>query len=512
VIRSSVTELSAPEAEEPSPSAGTRRSPVVAVLHGVLAILATQPITWAASLLATVFVPRYLTDRELGQYAVAVTIAGLAGTLVALGIPTSLVRAVANRPWDAKREGTAALALVVGLSSVTAIGVALVWSWWELPGSEGGILPVVLLGMVVSNGLQIAFSILVGLEQHARFAWMNAASSAISQAASVGALVAGASLVEYVAVGVVVQVVVALLAWRLANLGLEWAGLQRARLRRIAVEGLPFLGSLMMGRLRGDIEIALLAFLLTEQVVGWWSAASRIVSAPIFIPILVAIPLLPALSQSAGDRPLFERTLRRSLLMVVLVTVPLGAMIGAVAPAIPGRLGWAASFEGAVPVIVMLSASMPLIAIGIVLGTAMIALGLERQLLAVNIAATVVSAAAIPVLIWALGGWTDSGVLGAGIARLLTESVMIVGAACFLPRGLLDWDTLRVLGGTVLSAACLVAVTRTLLPISPELAGIAGGLAFSLCALLLGAVQVRDLRELRSMVLDLLRKRGLLSR
>jgi O-antigen/teichoic acid export membrane protein len=484
-----------------------KRSPVATVLRGALALLMTQPITWAASLLATAFVPRYLSDRELGQYAVALTVAGLAGTLMALGIPTSLVRAVASRPWDAKREGTAALALVVGLSSATAIGVALVWSWLELPGSEGGILPYALLGMVVSNGLQVGFAILVGLEQHARFAWVNAAASALSQLASVGVLVAGGSLVAFVAVGVVVQAGVALVAWRLSRLGLTWEGVSRARMTRIAGEGLPFLGSVLMGRLRGDIEIALLVFLLSEQVVGWWVAASRIVSAPIFIPILIATPLLPALSQSAQDRPSFERTLRRSLIMVVLVTVPLGALIGAMAPAIPGRLGWAASFDGTIPLLMMLSASMPLIAIGIVLATGMMALGQERQLLAVNVVATVVTASAIPLVIPALAGWTENGSIGAGVVRIATELVMVVGAAFCLPRGIVDWEILDTVGRIVLAAGGLVAVTTILLPLSPELAAVSGGVAFVLGVLLLRVVQVSELLELRSVALSTLRRR-----
>lgn len=479
----------------PAPADGLN-TPVGVVMHGALALLATQPITWAASLLATAMTPRYLTDHELGQYAVALTVAGLAGTLVALGIPTSLVRSIASRPREIACEGAAALAIVGGLSAGAAVSVALVWSWLALPGSESGVLPYALLGMVIANVLQIVFSIFVGLEQHARFAWINAAAAALSQFASVAALMAGGSLVDFVATGVLVQAGIVLVAWKLIPLHLAWMSITHERVQRIVIEGAPFLGSVLTHRIRGDIEIALIAFFLAEQAVGWWAAASRIVSAPMFIPFLIATPLLPALSQHVQERAVFQSTLRRSLILVVLVTVPFGAMIGALAPVIPERLGWAASFAGAIPLMVVLSASMPLIAIGVVLGTGMIALGQERRLLGLNIAATIVSAGSLPALLVLSAPWTGDAAVGAGLARLLTECVMVFGAAWSLPRGTFDWTTVTALIRIVLAGGALAAVTTALLPMSPELAGVVGGLLFVACTLLLRVVLVSELLDL----------------
>src|SRR5436853_36709 len=59
-------------------------SPSARVARGALSLLTTQPLTWMTSLLTTVLVPQYLGAQGLGQYAVVVTVAGLAGTITTL--------------------------------------------------------------------------------------------------------------------------------------------------------------------------------------------------------------------------------------------------------------------------------------------------------------------------------------------------------------------------------------------------------------------------------------------
>src|SRR5437867_2804710 len=56
------------------------------VTRGALAMLSTQPLTWAGTLLTTVALPRLMGAEALGQYTIAYTIATLAGTVLGLGV------------------------------------------------------------------------------------------------------------------------------------------------------------------------------------------------------------------------------------------------------------------------------------------------------------------------------------------------------------------------------------------------------------------------------------------
>src|SRR5947209_7875798 len=79
-----------PHAHSPT----SRPSNATSIGRGAMALLSTQPLTWAASLLTAGLVPHFLGDASLGDLTLAVAIAGLLGLLVSAGIPGSLARHV----------------------------------------------------------------------------------------------------------------------------------------------------------------------------------------------------------------------------------------------------------------------------------------------------------------------------------------------------------------------------------------------------------------------------------
>ena len=71
------------------------------VIRGALILLSTQPVTWAASLLLVIFVPRLLDSRALGEYQMAVSLEGVLIALLSLGVPSVLTRRIASSPETA---------------------------------------------------------------------------------------------------------------------------------------------------------------------------------------------------------------------------------------------------------------------------------------------------------------------------------------------------------------------------------------------------------------------------
>lgn len=473
--------------------AGPRiRPPLVSVLYGAIALLSAQPITWAAGLLTTMFVPRYLDAQALGQYTVAITITSLVGTVLGLGLTTSLTRRVAANPTRAVDDATAALVLVLGLSIPVAVGLAIVGPWVGVPIDPTTVLPIALAGMVVATAQTVLSSVLIGQQRHARFAWLNGLGVAVTAVAGIAVLMAGGGLAAYLAVGVGVTALVIVIGWRTAHLGFNLKGVSRTRLLDLAREGLPFLGWNVATRLRGDIEIGLLAALMTQQVVGWWGAATRIIGVPIFIPSLITTPLLPALSQHTDDIRIFDQTLRRSLILVIVLTLPASAMILALAPEIPSLFGWRAEFQNSVPLIMVLSMQVPLVSVGMVLGAGLIAIGDERRWLVVNGFATLMTAVGAWLAITASDSWFHNGAIGAAVVRVLGEVIMIVGALFLLPRGTLDWQTTSLTVRTVIASTAVVLVASSLGEVSIVLAGAAGGATYAIALLVLRVVRLTE--------------------
>ncbi len=96
--------------------------------------------------------------------------------------------------------------------------------------------------------------------------------------------------------------------WRRVGIGFDWAGVTRPALLGLATVGLPFLGWDILVRLRTEGESLVLGAMLSVEAVGWWAAALRVVSIPIFVPVLIVTPLMPALSQIVEQPEAFTAT------------------------------------------------------------------------------------------------------------------------------------------------------------------------------------------------------------
>jgi O-antigen/teichoic acid export membrane protein len=300
------------------------------------------------------------------------------------------------------------------------------------------------------------------------------------------------------------------LGWRTSGFRLQRRAFDVRHWQELVRGGLPFLGLDVALHIRNQIDVILVGALLSEQAAGWLAAAYRIVSVPTFIPHLIVTPLLPALSRHAERRALFRQTLRHSLAVVIILTVAADAMIIALAPAVPEVLGWGPAFRHAVPLMVIIAITAPLGAAGTVLGTALLALRRERRWLRVTIAGALFNPTMNLVLIPLAARWLDNGAIGAAVAEVGTELVMLGGALFLMPPGMIDramaWMGLRV----VVAGAGLAVVARVVQPVSLPLAAAAGGTAFLLAAWALRVLRPTDLRTLRDVARESLARRRMI--
>src|SRR5262249_4914226 len=152
----------------------------------------------------------------------------------------------------------------------------------------------------------------------------------------------------FAAASVALTLVSLLVAWRFVgftpSLPKFDAGLLRET-REFIRGGFPFLTWTITLCMFGNSDRLLLGVFVPTSEVGWYSAALRIVGATIFLPSVIVAPLFPVLSRSTHDPAAMRRTLAQTLRLAFLLTVPLSAGILAIAPAVPGLLGWPEDFS-----------------------------------------------------------------------------------------------------------------------------------------------------------------------
>ena len=473
-----------------------------------MALLTTQPLTWATSLLSAALMPRFLGDQVLGQYSLAMAMTSIVGLLLLLGLPASLSRRIAVDPQRAAIEGPAALVLLLALASILGGIFIVVVSVVGLAAVPVDVLRLAIMAMVLATASNVLTAVLVGQQRFVRSSWFNAGVGVLGVWIGMAVLASGGGLVGYLLSSLVTTAVVIIIGW--ANSGYRpgraavdlqlWRGLVRS--------GLPFLGWDLALRVYGEIDKIILAFFAPGAVIGWYAAALRITAIPVFVPTLVTTPLLPVLSRCKDDPAVFTHTLRRSLVAVLFLTVPLSAGLVALAPTIPDLLGWGPSFVNSVPLLSILAFQQPLVGVDMVLGTALFALHREGRWFRVALVAAVFNPALNLLLVPYFEQTQQNGAIGAALVTVAGDLLMLVGALMLLPRGTLDRQVASmgvriVVAGACLACAVMVVNTRGL---AVQLA--VGGIVYVAAVLALRVFGPAELVAMRQLVLDKVTRRA----
>jgi O-antigen/teichoic acid export membrane protein len=485
--------VTASAATEPTPATETAplpASPFSSVARGALAILSTQPLTWAATVAAAIWMPLFLGERALGQYVLLWTLAGLVGTAASLGVPDFLVRHVATRP-RAQGAADAATAVVLVTLTSSAAGLlllaALAITGVAIP--EGRLLPLALGGMILGVSQGLALALLRGQERYARFAWLNAGSAALGTAIGIAVLALGGDLAAFMVSNLVSLLVGTVITTSRSGIAFSRTAIDPRVMSRLARGGLPFLGWNAALRVYGEIDRILLAVLATEAVIGWYAAAYRIVMVPGFVANLVVTPLLPVLSRTAGDRVAFQDTLRKSIDVVLVASIPVTALTIGLAPSIPGALHWPIGFQNSIPLLTILAFHVPIAGVDVILATALVALHRQNRWLVVGVTAAVFNTSLNFVAIPILQAGAGNGAIAAASVTVLTEILMLGGALVLLPRGMVG----RASAGTALrlavAGAVAAAVGFALQAASLPAAVAAASGAYLLVAVLVGGIR-----------------------
>jgi O-antigen/teichoic acid export membrane protein len=496
---------SAPEA----PSAGPRDavSTIRQVVGGIMALLSTQPITWAATFLMTVYLPRYLDGRSFGELGIAIATGTIVGSVVNLGMSTVLTRSVASREAGAAAIVTTSLVMVLGLGVTVSALTAIFGLWSGVLVVGAPLLQLALVVMVVTQAQALLFAVLAGQHRLGLFAWANAGVSLVTALLTVGVLMLGGGGAETLLVALGVTSVTAVILWRRLGIPFDLGGVSWHGVLSLAKSGLPFVAWDLLLHVRGNLDSIVLGRLLSVEAVGWWNAAQRIAAIPVFVPVLVVTPLLPALASLVRDRETMTRTLRRAFELTVIVTTGISAAIAAFAPLVPTTLGWSADYVVAVPVMQLMAPLLILVSISMVLGTALIALEQERRWLLVNGVATALQYVILFTVIPATEAHFGNGMIGAAAGRVIAELVMVAGALILLPRGMIGWSTWFFVARVALAGVVAGAAVLSLVEQSIVLAGAVGLLAYPVGLLILQAVRPSDLVTVVKVTGETLRRR-----
>ncbi len=467
------------------------------LLQSILTLGVAQLISWVATAAFTIAIPRYLGDANLGRLAFALAMTTMLGLIADLGVTTYLGKEIARGRLPAAALLANAFTMRIPLGVLAAAASIAIVTVGGKDDETRALVYACCVAMMLDGLGNIFLATLQGLGRMRAVALSLVTTKVLYAALGIGLLVTGAG-----AMGVVVAGTISLLTGaaisltalrtvlpiRLSVAPWEW--------RVIARCGFPFF--VWQGALTvySTIDVVMLTFLTRDAVVGWYSAAERIVTITAFVPTVVMTVVFPALNASASDPRAFGLLARRTMHSVVLVSVPLAVGMIVLADRLLGAFGYPPSFGNSVLPLQLLALHIPLAVADTLVGTILVASDRQRQWALTAVAAAILNPmlnlAAIP----ATQGVFGNGAIGASAVTTATEVFMLVAGLRLLPRGVLDAATLWRLGKVALAGLLITVVVWPLRAFTLPVPIIAGAIAYVATSLAFGAFSFGEAREL----------------
>jgi O-antigen/teichoic acid export membrane protein len=418
------------------------------VVRNILALLANQVGTWLITLVLTIVLPRYLGVNNFGLYSFAIAFVGFFAIGMRLGTGTYLTWRIPREPELAGRLTFNTLLLQIPLILACSVAAIVILPLIDSEPLAFQVMLLVLIANGVSSFSSTFVSALAGLQLMKAPAFIALFSSAVGMTL----IVIGTRkpfhipMTGIAAITILSEAItlVALGAYALRKLHLRFE-VDATLWRSILLGGLPFFAWTVVLLFYWQIDITMIKVMVPKDsnvVVGWYAAASRLTNIPLFLPMIVIAALLPALSaERNADSAMFRDMVSRSLRLVTLVALPAGAAVIVLSTQLTDLLHYPPGFEPVTRLLQILALNVPLVAIDMILGTALIAAARQRAWTVVGVIAGVFNPL---VNLWAIP-FTQSvygnAAIGAAVVTVATELIMFGGALYLRPKGVFTrWD------------------------------------------------------------------------
>jgi O-antigen/teichoic acid export membrane protein len=479
-------EVAAAVTESPSPASvpGARH-----LVRSVLNFGLAQTGSWVAGAVLAVVLPRFLGDVRLGKLGFALALVSMCSVVSNLGISAFLTREVARTPARARELMVNALAVTVSLNLVSGAVALAALTLGGYDATTRQVVLVLVLGMVVGTTSDAIRGVLQGFHRMRTLAVAPMAINLVYAGGAVAVLARGGGLVPLAIAYVASQWVG--LAVCLVDLlrRVPIAGRPHWRIcRLLVVGGLPYFVGQAAMLVYGQIDTILLSLYSGDAVIGWYVAALRIIAAAQFLPTILMIVIFPMLSAARATPERFNRIAQQAMHLLLLVCLPLAAGVALLPDRAIHLLGYPSGFDHSIVPLLLLALGMPLIALDMVIVTALGAADRQRQWAVMGVAAAVLNVLAnlfaIPFTRDALG----NGAVGAAVVTTLTELFIMVTGICLLPRGVVVGATLERAVRCLAATAAMGAVVLPLRAAPLALPVLLGTVTYAGAALVLGAV------------------------
>lgn len=424
------------------------------VTRNTSVLFLSQVVTWGSSFILMLFLPRYLGSEEYGRLYLAMSIMIMSHLVIDFGggyfIPKEIARLRPKAPFLVVNSLAARLLLWVVMYGIllafahivdyppvvrqliAILGFATVW--------EG-------LGKTMKNCFQ-------GFERLEYSAIGAIAERVVVTAAGVGALLLGADVLVIALIMAGSTLLNTLISARLLRRLVP--ALPSVDLREgwtILKAGVPYFLWSVFAVVYYRIDAVMMSLMTPASVVGWYGAAYRFFDVLMFVPAILSTAVFPVMARLWKEGPgALAATTGKSLELIITAGILVSCCTFLFSREIIGMFFGLDEYGPAVLLLQLFAVGLPLVYIDMVLGTVILASDRQRAWSFVALGAIPVNIGLNMALIPVTQSQFGNGGLGAALATLVTEFLVMVAALHLVPKHLMA--SLRI--GVVVKGICII--------------------------------------------------------
>jgi O-antigen/teichoic acid export membrane protein len=441
--------------------------------------------------------PRYLGPENVGTLRIATSIWLMAGSLITFGTDTTVTLQVARSEVEIGQIVAATVRLRLILWTVVSMALAGILALLGVDSTLALLVLILGFGAAGTAAGNVGRSGLQGLENFGSLAKASSITAALSPISIALAMffdvgLAGIAIVltlgHYLTAGLQLYYLrrFAPLRWRTTM----------PAVRHIARRGLPYLlGAVALMTYR-EIDTIVMAALVNEEQIGWYTTADRLFGTALVIPTVLMTAMLPLLARiHATDPERAEGMAEQTYRTLLLTSIPAGVGLALVSDRL-ALLLFGEEFTETGPVLATFGLVLTLVSLTTLIGRYAIAIGRERVFYIMLLAGAVATVPLDLVFVPFFDRNYGNGAIGGAASFAVTEaSILIVGTAILLPNAASRPTLIRLIKVSLatLAMSAVVYPLRDTLPVYPV---VAGGAAFVLATLALRTLEDHEISML----------------
>jgi O-antigen/teichoic acid export membrane protein len=473
-------------------------------------LMASQGITWVLTLLLTLFLPRYLGAKGVGQIHLAESLWSMLAVLATFGMDYLATKHTARDPERAATLLGNSLVLRMLMFAAVTLILAAGLHFANYAQTTVMVIVVVGFGHILWQFSDAFQATLRGLERMEYISLGSIVGKALYTIAGITLLLLGYGVLVVAFIGVVSALFTALIqGYFLHRFVPIKPALDRKTIRWMAPAAIPYLFNAIFLVAYMQLDAVLISLLVNETVVGWYSAADRLFGTLLFIPTVISTALFPALARLYSKEPgQMPAILGHGLNLMLLISLPIG--LGLVVVARPlVHLLFGSEFEPSGPVLSVLGFVLVMTYLNIFLAYFFISMDRQRTWTIIMVVATVATIPLDLFLIPFCHRLFGNGALGGALAYTVTEMGILI-TALFLVREQWanrenTWRAAKALFAALVMAAAVWAVRDAFIFIPVA----AGAIIYTVLLWLLGLMPHSELALVGNMVRQMRHRKAL---